>query len=48
MTGAILRVEAAARRALPRERWIEKPFSRRELEEALERRVAALRKQPRS
>jgi len=41
MTGAILRVEAASRRALPPERWIEKPFSRRQLEEALEARVAA-------
>jgi signal transduction histidine kinase len=47
MTGAILRVEAASRRALPRERWIEKPFSRRELEEAVEARVAATRSPPR-
>jgi len=44
MTGAILRVEASSRRALPPERWIEKPFSRRQLEEALERRVAAIKK----
>jgi signal transduction histidine kinase len=44
MTGAILRVEPASRRALPPERWIEKPFSRRQLEQAL---VAATRRLPR-